>query len=990
MGERLDPETVRELMLRYFHEMRGAIERHGGTVEKFAGDAVMAAFGVPIAHEDDALRAVRAAAEMRERLEELNPTLEHAYGARLGMRIGVNTGEVVASPSAQRDTFVTGDPVNTAARLEQAAAEGEILLGELTYELAQHGLLAERAADVDAKGKAQPVATYRLVSVSRGIPPIPRPKTPLIGRTRELAKLERLFEQAAAGRRCTLATIVGEPGVGKSRLAAEFVSQLGASTGVYTGRCLSYGEGITYWPLGEIVRHAASIHDDDTPDVAREKINVLVDYAAGGRIASAIGLNDASFTADEIAGAFGSLFEALAVARPLVALIEDVHWAEMTLLDLFRRIAARSKSPILVLCTARPELVQQQTDWPVSLQLEPLTQGETEHLLDVFHLPDRARAKVAETARGNPLFAEELAAYLRERSGDEAIPLTLNALLNARLDLLTEPERAAAERGSIEGEVFHRGPLADLSGIDVAQTLAGLVDRGLIAPAQAVFVGEAAYRFKHVLVRDAVYNGAPKRLRAELHERFADWLEHTAGDRTVEYEEILGYHLERAYRFLAELGPIDEHGTRLARRAAIDYLIPAGSRAGARADDSAVVSLLGRAASLLPPDDPQRLEFIPVLGMGLQMIGEFEKAEALLSEAIAVAVARGDSHLAARARLQRWWSYSHLGLPGGSADDAEREARAAIRVFEEAGDERNLAGAWSLRAAADEIRSRSADAQAAKRRAIHYATEAGDLIHAAYMSADLVQGTEFDSTPVEEALRLCEEMTERVTIDRLAVAKTFTARAHLSAMQGSFDQARVLVRRASAIVEDLGLIRAGYGPSMAIRRAQVELLAGDPVAAEGELRPAYERLLELEASADTRTLYNLALMLAEALYAQKRYAEAVQLVRLAEGADAGDAPLGEAARKSLQAKLMAVDGEITAAEALAREAVGFTAATDLLKEHADRVFDLGETLRVGGRSAEAVRALEEALQLYERKGDIASAAKTRALLDEMRAATALT
>jgi class 3 adenylate cyclase/tetratricopeptide (TPR) repeat protein len=973
MGERLDPEAVRELMLRYFHEMRSAIERHGGTVEKFAGDAVMAVFGVPIAHEDDAIRAVRAASEMRDRLKQLNPMLERNYGAQLRMRVGVNTGEVVTSPAGQRDTFVTGDAVNTAARLEQAAGTDEILLGELTYELAGDAVRAEPLVPVAAKGKAEPVSAYRLLAVSAGPPAIRARQTPLTGRTFELAELEDLFERATAEKSCVLATILGEPGVGKSRLAAELIGRLSGRASVHTGRCLSYGEGITYWPLAELVRAAASIHDEDSAADARRKIAALVEPAAAERVATAIGVGDESFTADDIAWAFGRLFEQLAGTRPLVALIEDLHWAERTLLDLFTRLATRAEAPILLLCTARPELAQQEADWPVALQLQPLARHEIEQLIEGYGLPDSARQRVAASARGNPLFAEELAAYLREQPDADATPNTIQALLTARLDLLTEAERAAAEVGSVEGEVFHRGPVAE------AASLEGLVERGLIAPAQAMFVGQAAYRFKHVLVRDAVYNGAPKRRRADLHERFADWLVRIAGARVTEYDEILGYHLEQAYLLLADLGPPTDHAHKLARRAA-EHLIAAGRRATYRGDEPATVNLLDRATELLPTGDPERLKFVDMLGASLQMTGEFERAERLLSEAIDVAVACGDQQSEVRADLQRWWSYLLLRRPGGSADDGERIARRAVSVLQEVGDTWGLARAWSVIGVVEEIRCRSRSAETAYRHAIRYASEAGDHGLAAYIAADLVQTTENGPTPVEEALRRCEEMSERVQVDRLAVAKTFTARAHLNAMRGCFDEARAFVARAAAIIDELGIAGGSYGSAPALRRAQVELYADDPAAVERELRPVWEALVDLGDQAEQPRLEGVALGLAEATYRQGRHDEAARFAQAAKAAAVSDSPLGQAEWRGIQARLLANEGDAEAAERLAREAVSLLAATDFLNDRGNRLVDLAEVLRIAGRDDEAVPVLTEALSQYEQKGNIVSAARVRALL----------
>ncbi len=536
MGERVDAESVRELMFRYFHEMRAAIERHGGTVEKFIGDAVMAVFGVPEAHEDDALRACRAAHEMQQRIETLAPELEQRYGTRLHARIGVNTGEVVAG--AGRETFATGDPVNVAARLEQAAAPGEVVIGELTYRLAGGAVHAEPLAPVEAKGKGEPLAAFRLLGVAAVAAPRPA-AVPLIGREREMHELEEAFERACAEARCVLVTVVGEPGVGKSRLIADVELRLGSRGRVLKGRCLSYGEGITFWPIAEIVRAAAGIHDDDSGEEARAKVARLVDEQAASRIAALIGLGG-SVAPEDVAWALRRLVGALTAQRPLVLTVEDLHWAEPTLLDLLVSLAELDV-PVLLLATARPDLLEARLDWPGVVRLEPLDADHTERLLrELGAEPD---GKLVARAGGNPLFVHELAALLREDGAAVAVPSSLSGLLTARLDRLPPPERDAVERAAVEGETFHRGAVAALLETDVgavAERLSALVERELAFPAEARFIDEAAFRFRHVLVRDAAYAGLVKRLRAELHERFADWLESKVGDRLAEVEEIVG------------------------------------------------------------------------------------------------------------------------------------------------------------------------------------------------------------------------------------------------------------------------------------------------------------------------------------------------------------------------------------------------------------------------------------------------------------------
>ncbi len=366
LGERLDPEALRRVLSRYFDAMRLILESHGGTVEKFIGDAVMAVFGVPAVHEDDALRATRAAAEMRLALADLNKELERDHGVTISNRTGVNTGEVVVGAGGQ--TFATGDAVNTAARLEQAASSGEILLGERTYRLVRDAVAAEGVAGVDAKGKAEPVPAWRLMSVHPSAEGIARRRdVPIVGRERELRLLREAFDRAVADRTCVLFTIFGAPGVGKSRLVEGFLSGLDAE--VLRGRCLPYGDGITYWPVVEMLTRAAELTELDGPAEIREKLRRLAGEGDEGelvveRLAQLLGVAGAAAAADETFWAVRKLFESLARTRPLVVDLDDLQWAEPTLIDLIDHVADWTRdAPVLVLCNARPDLLDAHPGW---------------------------------------------------------------------------------------------------------------------------------------------------------------------------------------------------------------------------------------------------------------------------------------------------------------------------------------------------------------------------------------------------------------------------------------------------------------------------------------------------------------------------------------------------------------------------------------------------------------------------------------------------
>ena len=531
LGESTDPEALRARMRRYFEDLRVILERHGGTVEKFVGDAVMAVFGIPVSHEDDALRAVRSAAEMQAAISE------HGLEAR----IGVNTGEVVVG--GQGETLVTGDAVNVAARLEQAAGAGVVLIGAETHSLVRDAVRVEAVQPLALKGKAQPVEAFSVLDVlpeSEGL--ARHPEALLVGRKRERNRLWRDFEDVLDERSCRLVTLLGPAGIGKSRLVADFLERIGDAADVLRGRCLSYGEGITYWPLVEIL------------------------ISIGVEPETIIGTSPA-----ETQLAFRRLLEARASDRPQVVVVDDLQWAEPVFIDLVEHVADLSRdAPIFLLCVARTELLDIRPEWgggklnATSILLEPLGDDECEALIENLlggtHLEGGLRERITAASAGNPLYVEEMLAMVREHGGDGEIivPPTIHALLQARIDSLDGDVRVVMERGSVEGEVFHRGAVAELSPAlvraDVQSHLTTLVRKELIRSTSPTFPEDEGYRFRHLLIRDAAYESLPKATRAELHEQFADWL---SRHELVEGDEIVGYHLEQAHRYRAELDGSD-------------------------------------------------------------------------------------------------------------------------------------------------------------------------------------------------------------------------------------------------------------------------------------------------------------------------------------------------------------------------------------------------------------------------------------------------
>jgi class 3 adenylate cyclase/predicted ATPase len=1011
LGEHVDPESVRGLIFRYFQEMRGAIERHGGTVEKFIGDAVMAVFGVPRAHEDDALRAVRASVEMSERLAALNEELERRFGVRVAIRIGLNSGEVVSGGTSDREAIVTGDAVNVAARLEQAAQAGEILLGVQTYQLVRDAVLVEPVAPLTLKGKAKPVPAYRLVDLVPGAVPTRPVEMPLVSRQPELDLLQETFARVVSQRSCRIVTVLGEPGVGKSRLAAELAAVVAPEATILSGRCLSYGEAITFWPVAEIVRQAASIGEDDTREEARAKLASLLADAddpvlVAARVGQAIGLVEDTASLDEIAWAVRKLFEFLARTRPIILLLDNLQWGEPVLLDLLADLPGLVRgAPILLVCLARPELVERRPDWQVTLQLEPLETLDVvrlvRNLVGEAAINSAACERIAQAAGGNPLFVEQLVAMLiddgllrnedglwalRDDAGELAIPPTIRALLGARLDGLAPSERGALERGSIEGELFHRGAVAALSPAveraRIGEQLQTLVDRDLIQMAQANFADETAFRFRHILVRDVSYQGTSKKRRAQLHERFARWLTRRVGERLSEYEEILGYHLERAFRYREELGPVDPRGRELARRAS-DRLAASARRARARGDMPAAANLLERATSLLPSADLTRRELLVELGSALREAGELARADAVLVEAIDAAAATADRRIESRARLHRLRLLS-LTDPEGRSGELLAAAEEAISLFGELGDHADLATAWMAIGDVHQIAGRYGATVEACERALTHARSAGNEQQVAEIQVRILLSALFGAVPATDVARLCEQFRSAEMGGRAFEPLLLTVLAATEALQGRIDEARALVQRARRLAEELGLWGRLVGVSLV--SCYVELLGDDPVAAEREGSWGYE-LAKRAGEKGVRS--TIAGHLAEALYAQGRYEEAERFNETSRDTGASDDISTQIIWRKTQAKILARQKHTEAAERLAREAVAFAEPTDVINTHGDALVGLAEVLRLAGRPHETVLPLQQALALYEQKGDLVSAGKARALLKELQRTTSV-
>jgi class 3 adenylate cyclase/tetratricopeptide (TPR) repeat protein len=1001
LGERLDAESVRRIMIRYFEEMRAVVERHDGTVEKFIGDAVMAVFGVPRVHEDDALRAVRAAAEMRDGLAALNGELERGWDVRLELRIGVNTGEVVAGDPDTGPSLAVGDTVNVAARLQQTAEPGEILVGEATYRLVRDAVEVDQPEELRLRGRVGRSEVRRLRAVRpQVVGGGRRLDRPMIGRREELALLGREYERTVREGACRLVTVVGPAGIGKSRLLREFVSQLPAEALVAHGRCLPYGEGITYWPVAEVVKELAGAGDDDSVEALGARLVGRLGGEDDGelvarKLAAAVGLGAGEVAKEEASWAFRRLLEALARDRPLVVVFDDIQWGEETFLDLLEHVVERSRDArVLVVCLARPELLDLRPGWGgrrknvASVLLEPLPGEEcavlVQKLLGEGELDERARASLVARAGGNPFFVEELVAMLSDEGllarengrwsltgdvGELALPGSIQALLAARLDRLPMEERRLLERGAVEGEVFHREPLAVLHGgpeLDVA--LQSLVRKQLLRPARAAFPGTEAYSFGHLLIRDAAYSSVPKELRADLHRRFADWLERAAGDRGVEQDEILGYHLEQACRYHAELGRRTDEDVLVTAARAARLLASAGERAARRGDVPAATKLLERAARLLPEEDERRPEIELLLGWALTQSGEFAPAEALFAQVAERAAAAGDRRVELRALVERMDVTNIIRPETGVAATFELADR-VVPELEELGDDRGLAGAWRMTAYAHNTLARYGETAEALERGLVHAERVGDAAIRSEILAWLPTRLARGPVPAPAALERCRELLARAAGDLPAEAGALAGIALLEAMSGRFEEARTAEKRSRGIKEELGL---GFTLAVGdIWRGELELMAGDYAAAEGAFRAAADFL---EERGDRNFYPTAAAGIARACFHQGRYDESDAVLRDAEATTASDDFITAVWTLGTRARHLVRDGRPEEAEAAARRGVELAFETDDLNLRSESLIELADVLQDPPR---ARTALEQAIGVAEEKENVVYARQAR-------------
>jgi tetratricopeptide (TPR) repeat protein len=846
-----------------------------------------------------------------------------------------------------------------------------VLIGAGTEPLVRDAFRTEPIEPLGLKGKAEPVPAFRVLELLDQVPAFTRSiETPFVGRGDELLRLEDVLASTIETRAPQLATIVGPPGIGKSRLARELLGNTDAR--VVVGRCLSYGEGITYWPLAEIV--------DQVGDL-REALGTGSDAdLAALRIGVALGSAGATAAPEEIAWGFRKLFEALAATAPLIVVLDDLHWAEPTLLDLVEYVSTFAHDvPLFILGTARPDLFEERPAWTAPkanatiVTLEPLAETDSEKLAEgLGELSEESRAQIVEAAEGNPLFVEQLVAMRAESGGGELeIPPTLHALLAARIDRLAEEERAVVERGSIEGRLFHRGAVAELlteaARHEVGAHLLTLVRKELIRPDRATVPGDDGFRFGHILIRDAAYEAIPKRQRAELHERYADWLAARLGPQAP--DEILGYHLEQAFRYGTELGGENRAvGARAAER-----LAAAAHAARVRHDVTATLNFLSRAVELVP-GDPVRRRLLAELGGALMEAGELARAEETLEEATALARAAGDGHVEWLARLRS--AIVRIGRePKGAAEAALRDGRAAIAAREPEDDQEVLAWAWYAIAEACQLRSEAVEQQHALERAAEHARAAGDLALEVEVLTRSAPAIIYGAVSVEEGMRYVDRILERLGHDPAVHGLALHIRGHLRARLGEFDGAIEEIIEWRSRFRELGQEMLYAMTAGCV--ADVCSWAEDWAGGERALRESYELL---EGMGERGFFSSCASALGEAVYRQGQIDEAEQLSVVSEEFGARDDRFNEASWRAVRAKVRAARGDFEQAESLAREAVEIAVETDYFELAAAAWLDLAEILQAAGHADVATPA-HEALVLYERKGNIVGAGRAKALLE---------
>jgi DNA-binding SARP family transcriptional activator/tetratricopeptide (TPR) repeat protein len=922
----IDPEVLEDVMRCCTDAAASVLRRHGDPVVERVPDGLVAVFGTRASHEDDGLRAVRAATALQRRLCQLD-----GETTPLDVRLGVTAGTALVTG---HDALPAGDVVGAASRLAREAGVGELRLGAPVQALLD--AIRTRRADV----------------------------TPLAGRERELAALDAAVARVRRGRRVELVTLAGEPGIGKSRLVRELARHAAADAQVLIGHCPAYGDGVTYWPLREMVLQAVRGQTLTSVMPATQD-----GRAAAATIAATVGLGGEA-SADAAPWAFRMLLTALAADRALVLAFEDAHWAEPALLDLIDQLAAGPlAAPVLLLCVGRPELLVARPAWAAGAVLRPapLDEQASRRLLSArAPLSEPALGRVVARARGNPLFLEQLAAHMRERTEDSSLPPALHALLAARLDALDAAERRVIEAGAIEGETFHVGGLEALvpgiGGAGVQAALDALARRELVRRAFPFIAGQRAFRFGHALVRDAAYEAMPLARRADAHERLAGWLVDRGG-AVPDASARIGTQLERAHRAASELRLPASRLDALARGAA-ERLASAAQDAHRRGDLPSEIAFLERALTLFAPGDDARAELLPALGVALFEAGSLDRAAKVADEALTAGV----DHVRLRGEVERerMRAYRHPESvdPGQSLVVAEMAAAALDAL----GDDVGVARARYLMCELAWLQGASERGLSSAREALRLARRAGATVELDAGVSVVALALVVNRVPVPAARAECDELLRLVAGRRFAEFGVRGFAAVLDAMAGEFAAARAQLVRSREGLNDLGLHQASIW--MAVFDAQAERLAGDAAAAETALDDAERIASEI---GDRWFLSTILVDRAHVLLDQDRQADAAAAVARIEEVPAPNDLEWRIKRLAARGKLAAREGHAEQALTQARAAVALADPTEMFLFRADAWRDLAAVAHRVGEVEEAAAARATALRLYRAKGNVAAA-----------------
>ncbi len=955
----------------YFAAMRSAIERHGGEVEKFIGDAVVGVFGVPTMHEDDVVRAARAALEMRDAAGAIE-----VGGRPLAVRIAIDAGEAFADVAAAREGRIAGDVFNTAARLQSAGAPGEVLVSERAERLGRGALETEPLEPFVLKGKEEPLPAARVLGVRASAR---RPDSPFVGRGRTLALLESALADATEAGACVLVTVLAPAGVGKSRLADAFSDAVADRVNVLLAQTPSYGDGVTFAPLVDLLAAIAATPASDGASISRvleARLATSPDGATvAARLAQILGVGQPS--ASDAAWAVRRLLETLADERPVLVVLEDVHWAEAPMLDLVEAVVQRLRGPAVVLCLARPELLEQRPTWAagmprsLTITLPPLSTEDARRLAEheLGGAPAPIVDRVCATAEGNPLFLGQVAAMLRDRGAivdgrwvgdgeiDIEIPATVQALLASRLDRLDPATRLVAERASVEGRRFRGAVVRDLSGLGPDEVVAALESLEAKGLARREDPGGERWRFEHGLVADAAYRGISKRTRADLHERLADRILERDADQP-DADESAARHLERSLRLREELG--EGTAEALASRAG-ELFADAGARAFAALDLPTARDLLGRAASLLPSASPRRLDILPNLGVALSETGRPAETEALLSAAIEEARASGSVRDELRARVQLLSNHVYRSPNETEIRAATEEALAAARTLEEMGDEVGLAEA---EIAVEYLGWMAGDVELQhvwSMRALRHAMAAGRPREAAQSAADLTLSSGVGPLPLHECLRVADEV-ERLAPGPVTETTALALRAIAALAAGDTSAFAETERTWRDLVERAGT--GWLGAAQALTIAAVESWAGAHEDAERRLRTARETLAGV---GDIWWFGTIDGLLCSALAAQDDRRAFLALADAFVGSDLVPDRDLLSRREMARSHALLLRGHVADAESAARRALSIAQGRTLPLAQADAEVALARALDARGLESEAELARSRAIEILRAK-----------------------